>query len=196
LQPIGLDHSPILIATEPPCAPGPSVTGFRLVVALDHARGFPCCIGLPRVCMLSPIPRPNRRVHISLSSPTMAAFPDFWAGRLPRYVFRGLLSVHSRYGLHTCQVTYMTLYTRGFSRFVASTAAPIATGWSDLAGRDSHPLRNRAFARRTKNRALRICRANLSPMEQQSQLAFATPKCCIWTVTVSLAQKFVFATYR
>src|SRR5258708_3796182 len=63
--------------------------------------------------------------------PPMAAFPDFWAGRLPHCVFRGLLSVHSRYGLHTCQVTYMTLYTGGFSRFVASAAAPIATGWSD-----------------------------------------------------------------
>ena len=100
--------------------------------------------------MLSPIPRRNRGVHISLSSPTMAAFPDFWAGRLPHCVFRGLLSVHSRYGLHTRQVTYMTLYTGGFSRFVTSAAAPIATGWSDLAGRDSHPLRNRAFARRTK----------------------------------------------
>jgi hypothetical protein len=25
----------------------------------------------------------------------------------------------------------MTLYTGGFSRFVASTAAPIATGWSE-----------------------------------------------------------------
>ena len=90
-------------------------------------------------------------MHISLSSPTMAAFPDFWAGRLPHCVFRGLLSVHSRYGLHTRQVTYMTLYTGGFSRFVTSAAAPIATGWSDLAVRDSHPLRNRAFARRTKN---------------------------------------------
>jgi hypothetical protein len=100
--------------------------------------------------MLSPIPRRNRGVHISLSSPTMAAFPDFWAGRLPHCVFRGLLSVHSRYGLHTCQVTFMTFYTGGFSRFVTSTTAPIATGWSDFAGRDSHPLRNRAFARRTK----------------------------------------------
>jgi hypothetical protein len=28
----------------------------------------------------------------------------------------------------------MTLYTGGFSRFVASAAAPIATGWGDLAG--------------------------------------------------------------
>ena len=26
---------------------------------------------------------------------------------------------------------YVTLYTRGFDGFVASTAAPIATGWSD-----------------------------------------------------------------
>src|SRR5260370_32770675 len=109
--------------------------------------------------MLSPIPRRNRGVHISLSSPTMAAFPDLGAGRLPHCVFRGLLSVHSSYGLHTCQVTYMTLYTGGFSRFVASAAAPIATGGSDLAGRDSHPLRNRAFARRTKNSTLSSCLA-------------------------------------
>src|SRR5512135_1010486 len=33
------------------------------------------------------------------SSPVTAAFPVFAAGRLPRYAFRGLLSVHSRYGL-------------------------------------------------------------------------------------------------
>ncbi|NYF54122.1 hypothetical protein [Tunturiibacter gelidoferens] len=106
-------------------------------------------------------------MHISLSSPTMAAFPDFWAGRLPHCVFRGLLSVHSRYGLHTCQVTYMTLYTGGFSRFVTSTTAPIATGWSDLAGRDSHPLRNRAFARRTKNRTLRKPEKNSGGLESK-----------------------------
>src|ERR1022692_3910413 len=53
------------------------------------------------------------------------------AGRLPHHVFRGLLSVHSRYGLHTRQVTFMTLYTGGSSRFVTSTTAPIATGWSE-----------------------------------------------------------------
>ena len=27
------------------------------------------------------------------------AFPRFWLGRLPHYPFRGLLGVHSRYGL-------------------------------------------------------------------------------------------------
>jgi len=41
----------------------------------------------------------------------------------------------------------------GFDGFVASTAAPIATGWSDqLSGRDLHPLKIRAFSRRTAMR--------------------------------------------
>ena len=39
-----------------------------------------------------------------------------------------------------------TLYIEGFDGFVASAAAPIATGWSDpFAGRVSHPLRTGAF---------------------------------------------------
>src|SRR3954470_11050866 len=38
----------------------------------------------------------------------------------------------------------------GFDGFVTSAAAPIATGWSDqLSGRDLHPLKIRAFPRRT-----------------------------------------------
>jgi hypothetical protein len=38
----------------------------------------------------------------------------------------------------------------GFDGLVTSTAAPIATGWSDqLSGRESHPLEIRALARRT-----------------------------------------------
>jgi len=52
-------------------------------------------------------------------------------GRLPHHLFRGLLSVHTRYGLPTRGVAYATLYIRGFDGFVASTAAPIATGWSE-----------------------------------------------------------------
>ena len=61
----------------------------------------------------------------------MAAFPVFQPGRLPHYPFRGLLSVHKHYGLHVRRVTYMSLYTEGFNRFVSSTIAPIATGWSE-----------------------------------------------------------------
>src|SRR5262249_1693224 len=50
--------------------------------------------------------------------PSTAAFPVLTAGQLLRYSFRGLLSVHFRYSLPTCQVAKTTLYTRGFSSFV------------------------------------------------------------------------------
>lgn len=43
----------------------------------------------------------------------------------------------------------VTLYTEGFSHFVTSITAPVASGWSTLAGWDSHPLESAAFARRT-----------------------------------------------
>ena len=64
-------------------------------------------------------------------SPGTTAFPVFTPGRLPHHAFRGLLSVHSHYGLRGRQVPYRTLYTRGFSRFVTSTTAPVATGRSE-----------------------------------------------------------------
>ena len=65
------------------------------------------------------------------SFPSTSAFPRFSAGQLLHYPFRGLHNVHDCYGLQTRQVTNVTLYTRGFSSFVASTTAPIATGWSE-----------------------------------------------------------------
>src|SRR5271166_1935625 len=41
------------------------------------------------------------------------------------------LGVHSRYGLHTRAVTvYRDTLTRGFSHFVTSMTAPVASGWS------------------------------------------------------------------
>jgi hypothetical protein len=42
-----------------------------------------------------------------------------------------LLGVYSRYGLHTRAVTvYRDTLTRGFSHFVTSMTAPVASGWS------------------------------------------------------------------
>ena len=49
----------------------------------------------------------------------------------------------------------MTRYIRGSSHFVTSMTAPIASGWSNIAGWDSHPLRNAAFARRTPTTVIR-----------------------------------------
>jgi hypothetical protein len=65
-------------------------------------------------------------------------------------LFRGLLSVHSRCGLPARRTAKAARCLEGFDGFVTSAAAPIATGWSDqLSGRESHPLKIRAFSRRT-----------------------------------------------
>jgi hypothetical protein len=57
--------------------------------------------------------------------------PIWQSGRPPHCPFRGLLGVHSRYGLHTRAVTvFRDTLSEGFSYFVASIAAPVASGWS------------------------------------------------------------------
>ena len=42
--------------------------------------------------------------------PVRAAFPDLKAGRHPFRYFRGLLKLHSRYGLQSCSPTIRGLY--------------------------------------------------------------------------------------
>jgi hypothetical protein len=82
-------------------------------------------------CMPSLIPRQVGWNLFARTIPFASAFPETGAGRLLHCRFRGLLSVYSGYGLHARQVAYATLYTEGFSSFVASAAASIATGWSE-----------------------------------------------------------------
>lgn len=54
----------------------------------------------------------------------------------------------------TCRLAespYATLYTGGSGGFVASTAAPIATGWSDpVPGRVFHPAAVQRLSQRTE----------------------------------------------
>ena len=45
---------------------------------------------------------------------------------------------------------YVTRYTEGFSHFVTSMTAPVASGWSDLAGWGLYPLESAALSRRTR----------------------------------------------
>ena len=88
-------------------------------------------------------------------NPAAAAFPVFQAGRLPHYPFRGLLSVHSRYGLHARQVAYSDPLHRRLQpiRHLLSCSdcyrleRPVA-GW------ESHPLKIHAFPRRTETHGL------------------------------------------
>src|SRR5262252_2579519 len=44
------------------------------------------------------------------SFPVRAAFPVIGAGRRPHHYFRGLLKLHTRYGLHSCSLTIRKLY--------------------------------------------------------------------------------------
>ena len=68
----------------------------------------------------------------SLNSPESCQPSPIWqSGRPVHCPFRGLLGVHSRYGLHTRAVTvYRDTLSEGFSHFVTSMTAPVASGWS------------------------------------------------------------------
>ena len=86
-----------------PRRPRLALAGCRLGNSLPHRWGFPCCSRSPCACMPSPAPRRDRWV-VRSSRPATAAFPESQAGRLPCCLFRGLLGVHSRYGLDARQV--------------------------------------------------------------------------------------------
>src|SRR4029077_16046961 len=84
------------------------------------------------VYMLSPLPRRSGWAYSSLyfTQPYQPS-PKGLSGRPAHRPFRGLLGVYSRYGLHTRAVTvYRDTLTEGFSHFVSSMTAPVASGWS------------------------------------------------------------------
>src|SRR5580700_11229839 len=83
--------------------------------------------------MLSPLPRRSGWAYSFAHSPQpYQPSPKGLSGRPAHRPFRGLLGVYSRYGLHTRAVTiYRDTLTRGFSHFVTSMTAPVASGWSN-----------------------------------------------------------------
>ena len=110
-----------------PKRPGLLLTEFRLRATTSHHKGLPVFRRFPLPCMPTPLPRRNRWM-LSLSCPTTTAFPENQTGRLPHYPFRGLLSVHSRSGLHVRSITRGDLYTEYFTTFVTSCGALVASG--------------------------------------------------------------------
>src|SRR4051794_25564700 len=82
--------------------------------------------------MLPPLPRRSVWAYCfaHFTQPYQPS-PIWQSGRPAHCPFRGLLGVHSRYGLHTRAVTvYRDSLSEGFSHFVSSIAAPVASGWS------------------------------------------------------------------
>ena len=129
-----------------PRRPGLALASCQLIASATTARASRVASGPLFACMPSLIPRQVWWNLFARTVPSASAFPRLSAGRLLHCPFRGLLSVHSRYGLHARQVTKVTLYTGGSDGFVASAAAPIATEWSEpVLGRGFHPQWTSAF---------------------------------------------------
>src|SRR5271154_5860877 len=82
--------------------------------------------------MLSPLPRRSVWAYCVAHFAQSCQLSPIWqSGRPAHPPFRGLLGVHSHYGLHTRAVTvYRDTLTEGFSHFVTSMTAPVASGWS------------------------------------------------------------------
>ena len=113
-----------------PTAPSLSLTGVWLVIP-DHAVGLPVlrALSLCTCCRQYPGAATGRRLRSS--HPAVSAFPEIAVGsactstflRLARRSL-ALRPAHSRRHL------YVTCYTEGFSHFVTSMTAPVASGWS------------------------------------------------------------------
>ncbi len=90
------------------------------IVVPHHDRRLPLLRTIHVPCVLPSLPRWNCRLRISLASPTTATFPVILAGRLPHWLFRGLLNVHSRCGPHGPLTPYGAFLSKCFRSFVAS----------------------------------------------------------------------------
>ena len=113
-----------------PTAPGLSLAGVRLVIP-DHAMGLPVLrtLSLCTCCRQYPGAAAGRRLRSS--HPAVSAFPESAVGSACTSTFSrlarrslALRPAHSRRHL------YVTCYTEGFSHFVTSMTAPVASGWS------------------------------------------------------------------
>jgi hypothetical protein len=64
--------------------------------------------------------------------------------------------------------------SEGFSHFVSSMTAPVASGWSEFAGWGFHPLESAAFARRTSIAVmgLILSRSRLTPNSGPAETKF------------------------
>jgi hypothetical protein len=133
-----------------PSVPPPALPGFRGTANLSATPGrpicpsrasgwsslttpwgFPCCVRFP--CVHAVATTPAQRLGVLLRSlhPAVSAFPDMAVGSACALSFSRFARRSLRYGLHTRAVTvYRDPLTEGFSHFVTSIAAPVASGWS------------------------------------------------------------------
>src|SRR5271169_5779863 len=138
-----------------PTVPSLSLTGVWLVIP-DRALGLPVlrALSLCTCCRQYPGAAIGRRLRSS--HPAVSAFPEIAVGsactssfsRLARRSL-ALRPAHSRRHL------YVTCYTEGFSHFVSSMTAPVASGWSVHRVALSPTGKRRLLTAHAKNRTFR-----------------------------------------
>ena len=113
-----------------PRAPGLSVTGVRLVVP-DHAMGLPVLRALSLCTCCRHYPGAATGCPASLIHPVVSAFPDRVVGSACASTFSRLArrSLALRPAHSRCH-QFVARLPEGFSHFVTSMTAPVASGWS------------------------------------------------------------------
>ncbi len=151
----------------PPALPG--ITGTTSLSATPYGPAWPSrasgwwlstTAGASRVasdllvCVPPPLPRRDRWVLSLPASPATAAFPVRKPGRLPHYPFRGLLSVYSRFSPHTRRVAWRPSTPEASEMSLPTSPLRLLPTVATSVGWDSHPLKFRAFSRRTSESRL------------------------------------------
>ena len=106
--------SSVLRASPPPQGARPVPHGRPVGYPHTTPRGFPCCVRFPCVHAVATTPAQRLGYCIAHSIQSYQPSPIWQSGRPAQRPFRGLLGVHSRYGLHTRAVTVFrdTLHRR------------------------------------------------------------------------------------
>ena len=132
-----------------PNAPGLSLTGVRLVIP-NHAKGLPVLRALPLCTCCRHYPgAATGCLPRSLPQPYQPS-PKWQSGRPAHRPFRGLLGVHSRYGLHTRAVTvFRDAHNRRLQPFRCLHSCSGCFRLERLPGGACTHWKSAAFARRT-----------------------------------------------
>jgi hypothetical protein len=125
----------------------------------DHRWDFPCCVWSTVACMPSPLPRQVCWNFVRSCHSTNFGLPRNRGGSAPALVFSRPAQRSLTLRPARSPSRLATLCTRGFSNLVASTAALIATGWSEpVPGRVLTPAVDHRLSRRTRFvRLIRTC---------------------------------------
>ena len=130
--------SSVLRTSPPPHTARPGSRELPVDPDRDHRWGFPCCVWSPVSTCCRHYPGRSERPNRSLLIPRRRPSPNFGWGGSCIMVFEACSAFTRVTACRLAKSPCATLYIGGSGGFVASTAAPIATGWSDPV--PGHPL--------------------------------------------------------